>query len=421
MAIGAFGNNENDRSKAPGGISLRQPKPQGATTIRPDYRTHSIMSQMNNGQGFAQNVPPGKQGMTHMPPQTGFMPKMPNPGFGYSGSSDDYSAGALNPPATPATATTPPTEPAAPNAAAAPATLGKSQADMLAEQNAAFKPQKVGDGMYLDEDTNTYAGSPEATQAGAFTNYGQQGEARTGGVAFAPNFGPFGRTPQEQSAIENRVMEIQRATNFIRGMRDVPTELDRMKQAAGARVSLDQGLGGFLQAGSDRKYARQRVEDLEKNALAEGKLAADAQETGFEQEYKRQKLAQDNIDVGTITLPDGTEIPTRTDKTTGEVQYGEAPKKPMTEPEAMTEFGRLADKMESDANFGTEEVDIFGGVTRDEWIKGKVAEAVRGNKPAEAPASTKIDPKDLTQENLEYTAKQNNMTVAELKKKLGVE
>jgi hypothetical protein len=273
--------------------------------------------------------------------------------------------------------------------------------DIVAEQNQMNMPgdtpqaEQVGPGIYRSgnsyADTAAGAAGGGTTAGGVFTgNTGMAVGSSAGGFGGGSNFaanaygGPFGRTPQEQTAIEKRVGEIQRATDFIRSMRDIPTERDRLKQQAGQYVSLNQGLGAFLNQGSQRNYARDRLKDLEANDLSKDKLAQANAQNQFDNRIAQQKLQQGAFSTDTIQLPDGREVPMITDNRLGTVSYGEPPTPQLSPEQAQTQFTREADKMESDAEFMTAEKDIFGNMTREEWIAKKVAEASGQTAPTQA-------------------------------------
>jgi hypothetical protein len=348
-------------------------------------------------------VPPNKAGMVHTPPETGFLPKMPNPGFGYSGSLDAQRAmqgqrqGALNDLPSPG-------QPA-------PAGPQTTATDMIAEQNQAFAPEQVAPGIYRDQDTNSYADSAAGTQEGAFTRTGQMGIPRTGGVASTNLNGPFGRSPEEQTAIENRVGQIQRATDFIRSMRDIPTEREKLQRQAGQYVSLNQGLGSFLNQGSQRNYARERLSELDKNKLSEDKLEAENIQNQFD-----NRIALNNMQKGVFAPTyyedqEGNRTPAGLNTITGDVSAPQAPAKTYTPQEARDEATSIVDKILSERKgfFDTEE-DVLG-MTREKAIEQEMAK-LAGNQQGQA--------QNYSQEDLEFTAKENGMTVDEVKAKLGV-
>jgi len=401
-------------SAAPGGISLRGAT-QGAqaSKIRPapgmngggiSFRPQDAFSLSGPSGAFNQ---PGKQGMSHVQPETGFLPKIPNPG----GMIDKNSFYANRPPTVEAGMAGGTTAPAPPSA-------GPTQQQMIAEQDAAFKPQEIAPGVFRDQDTNSYADSAAGTQEGAFTRTGQMGVPRIGGVASTNMNGPFGRSPEEQTAIENRVGEIQRATDFIRSMRDIPTEREKLQRQAGANISLDQGLGSFLSAGSQRNYARERLTELDKN-----QLTADKQATANAQNQFDNQIAMANLQKGVFAPTyyedaDGNRIPAGLNTISGEVSRPADPTKTYTPLEAKAEAEKMVDKILSEKKvFDTEEDAL--GMTRQAAIEQEM-QKLMGNQQ-QAPAGTqKQAAKTYSQEDLEYTAKQRGMTVEEVKAKLGV-
>jgi len=288
------------------------------------------------------------------------------------------------------------------------ATQPVSAEQMIAEQNKGFNEMPIAPGVYQSETGNRFGDSMAATQEGAFTRTGMMDLPREGGVAYAQGFGPFGRTPEEQTKIENRVNEIQRATDFIRGMRDLPTEQEKLQRQAGQYVSLNQGLGAFLNQASQRNYARDRLKDIEENTAKSDKLAADQLQQGFENQVELQKLRQGAFATDTIELPNGTQVPMITNNQTGEVTYGQAPQVIPTAAEAQTQAEAEAKKMESDAPFLSGEQDTFNGSTREAWIKARVAELTGQGGQQQAPqqqAATRYkNPK--TGETVEWNGKE---------------
>jgi hypothetical protein len=244
---------------------------------------------------------------------------------------------------------------------------------------------------------------------------GAGGQLGPGGFAASTSgAGAFGRSPQEQTAIESRVGEIQRATDFIRGMRDIPSELDRFKQQAQQRISLNQGLGGFLNQASQRNYARERVGELEEGALDQAKLAQEATQQGFDNALALQEANKGAFKTTTIVGPDGVERPLITDTATGQTTIGDAPQRQMSESEARAEYSRLADQEWSNkGGFLTSEKDVFKigdkGVSREEWIEAQVKKATGQGQKSKIKYSKK---------ELEETAKKYGMTPEEVEARL---
>lgn len=269
---------------------------------------------------------------------------------------------------------------------------------------------QVSPGVYRDG--NSYGD----TARGAFT-----GPSGGNFIQSTTGQGAFGRNPAEQTAIENRVAEINRARETIRGLRDIPTELDRMKSQANQRVSLNQGIGGFVNAGAQRRYAQGRVKDLEKGALDQAKLAQEASQQGFENALASMNAQKGAFKTTTITGPDGVEVPLTTNTATGETSLGEAPQRQLTPDQWRSEFTRMADEAWSkEGGLFTSEGDVFQDgqgkpLSREEWVEMKVQEAT-----SQGQQESGIAPETLTPENLEYTAKKRGMTVEQVKAQLGV-
>lgn len=95
-----------------------------------------------------------------------------------------------------------------------------------------------------------------------------------------PAFGPFGRSQDAQQRIQGRVARYEQAIRLMQGAGS-PTERDRLQSRARQRISLDQGIGGFLNQASDRNYARQELRDLDRNATTERALQAGIAQTDF--------------------------------------------------------------------------------------------------------------------------------------------
>lgn len=392
---GAFGpTKKRPVTATPGSISLRSGATGALSTqMRPNDRLAQDVSSFLNR---PRQPAPGKQGMTHTPPRTGFMPQLPNPGFGYSGSRDDYegrsappAAGAFqSPPVTP-----PDTTPDTTTGVIAPD--GTTQAGMLAEQNAGFGPgtgaEEIAPGVFREG--NSFSDTAAGTAAMG------RGPSVVGG-----------RTPNEQLAIQNRVAQFQDAINMIRGLRS-GDELSRMKRQATGTVSLNQGLGAFINQASNRRYARQRVTELEKGAQDQAELALDAQQKGFKNALDQMNAAKGRYKASTYTDAQGNEIPMSIDTTTGAFNIQAPEPAPLTEEEAMARAEELAAQNDSESGFigrlTTSEESRFGGMSRKDWVKAKAGELM-GKKP------------EYSQSDLEYTAKKRGISVEEVKKQLGV-
>ncbi len=109
-----------------------------------------------------------------------------------------------------------------------------------------------------------------------------------------PGQGPFGRSLETQAEIDRRVKVYNDAAEGYRQARtgaQQQTEQDRLQKRANARVSLDQPLGGFLNAASDRNYARKEVTRTRQ-------LEADKekQQQGFQANIAKLMAQQANAD-----------------------------------------------------------------------------------------------------------------------------
>lgn len=171
-------------------------------------------------------------------------------------------------------------------------------------------------GMYRNTNPGAEYGSAIFSDSAA----GARGFNQRGNYAMAltpegqPSFGPFGRTADEQTAIENRVAEIQRATDMIRSMRGVPTERERLQRRARQQISLDQGLGAFLNQAGDRNFARSELEALD----ARESSAAENQVDSL-QAYVKAMQEQRGLDIRQQEANQGR-YASEVDPTTGEMR-----------------------------------------------------------------------------------------------------
>lgn len=101
-----------------------------------------------------------------------------------------------------------------------------------------------------------------------------------------PGSGPFGRSQETQQKINDRVAQYQSAIDLIRSQRGVPTERERLQRQAGADVSLNQGLGGFLNAAGRRNYARDQLKALDTREASQAESANDRLRLGFDMQQK---------------------------------------------------------------------------------------------------------------------------------------
>lgn len=129
-----------------------------------------------------------------------------------------------------------------------------------------------------------------------------------GNYAAAQGFGPFGRTEANQQAIENRVGQYTRAIDFIRSMRerDMPSERDRLQGRANQRISLNQGLGAFMNQVSDRNYAREQIKASDEQSSEQAKLANKQQQQQFENQLGLAQLMADRFRFQTVDSTDPT-------------------------------------------------------------------------------------------------------------------
>lgn len=251
-----------------------------------------------------------------------------------------------------------------------------------------------------------------------------KGAAGLGAVALDmdgnPAFGPFGRSDAEQKAIENRVAQIQRATDFIRSMRGVPSERERLNRRARQSISLDQGLGAFMNQAGDRNYARKELASLDeresntaKNDAAQLKTLLDAQRFGFDRQAKGEELRIDQLkaDQDRFKVIDndygiGSIFDTRTG------QFHQPPAEPMTleqaSKQAEQEYAAMDDSLLSDP----EAVDENGNkLTREQWIERRVAELTA--QPGQPGQLAQLG--DVTDEDLAETAKASKMSVEQVR------
>lgn len=188
-----------------------------------------------------------------------------------------------------------------------------------------------------------------------------------GNYAAAQGFGPFGRTEANQQAIENRVGQYKRAIDLIREIRGwgQPSERERLQGRANQRISLNQGLGAFVNQVSDRNYAREQLGTMDEREAEQAQLAAKQQQQLFDNQLGLARLAADRFQFKTVDSVD----PNTLQPTQQAYQFDA-----MTGTSRPMNLGQGSDLM------------------------------------------SMVNP-----ENLEYTAKLHNISVDELKKRLGVE
>ena len=283
-------------------------------------------------------------------------------------------------------------------------------ADIVAQQNAALQPDMSGpsmapgverigqgnSGVFVNR--NPGQGFGKALYADSAYRATGAGFGGRGGIAYAQGSGPFGRTPDEQAAIEARVAEYQRATNLIRGMRDAPSERDKLMGQANQSVGLNQGIGAFINQAAQRNYARDRLKELDANDIATQKNATEQAKLARQitQDDIQNQLALAGLDKGrfgarsfTTTSPDGLESDgvMIIDQHTGQYRVADtADAGPQLSPDqAMAEAKRLADEAAAGiSNWFTSDKDIFGGMTKAQWIQNKAKELAGGGQQAQA-------------------------------------
>lgn len=214
---------------------------------------------------------------------------------------------------------------------------------------------------------------------------GATGAVNQGGGFAKAGPGPFGRSEEAQTRLQNRLAQYASAIETMRSMRGGGgSGRGRLERQASGSVSTNQGLGAFLSQASDRNYARKRLteleaQDLKRDDLANdrAKMQQDATQQGFENALALQNLDKGryDTDLATVIGPDGLErkIPYTTDTRTGQGAYAEQVAQPMSVPEMNSVVTALADaKKEKDGGFLTSEKETYDGMSREEWIKSKV-------------------------------------------------
>lgn len=130
------------------------------------------------------------------------------------------------------------------------------------------------------------------------------------GYAVAQGFGPFGRTPEEQQKIADRVAQYKSAIDLMREIRGwgQPSERDRLTGRAQQQIGLNQGLGGFLNQAADRNYAREQLTALDsrekaaaENQTEAARLKFDMEQKGIENALKAQEVGQGRFKLQTYT------------------------------------------------------------------------------------------------------------------------
>lgn len=168
-------------------------------------------------------------------------------------------------------------------------------ADVVGQQNAGFEaPEppsttlnagKFGGDKSVFVNTAPQQGFGQAIYSDSYSG-AQPGAFGGRGNIVDPGGGPFGRTQEQQRKIAERVGQYQSAIDLMRSMRGVPTERERLQRQAGADVSLNQGLGGFLNAAGRRNYARDQLKALDTREASQAESANDRLRLGFDMQQK---------------------------------------------------------------------------------------------------------------------------------------
>lgn len=211
-------------------------------------------------------------------------------------------------------------------------------ADRVVEQNARFDAMGEQPGPPMPKEVipgtqpGTYVNAtpPEGYGAAIYSDSvgGAQGIRARGNYVQAldengkPSFAPFGRSADAQKRIQARVAQYEQAIQSMQRMRGVPSERDRLQSRARQRVSLDQGIGGFLNQAADRNYARQELADFDKNQLGIANVMVDAANRKADRELEIQKIGSDRFQFATSKSVDPDtgmpiETPYQFDRMTG--------------------------------------------------------------------------------------------------------
>ena len=278
-------------------------------------------------------------------------------------------------------------------------------ADVVAGQNAGFEPPappptalNVGG---FGGDKDIYA-NPTPSQGFGNVIYSDSpggavsGPQGSGNVANA-GFGPFGRTEEEQAKIAKRVGQYQSAIDLMRSLRGIPSERDRLTSRAGQRISLNQGIGGFANQVADRNFARDQLKALDARESSAAESANEAARLGFDVQQAgiKNALEQEKVNQGRFKLQNYTKdydplgraiqgvnlLDTRTGAVTDPTvaQAG-----PISQDQALAQATKEADEALGgglSAVF-TSEKDVFGGKSKDEWIKSRAQELAGGGDTA---------------------------------------
>jgi hypothetical protein len=205
---------------------------------------------------------------------------------------------------------------------------------------------------------------------------------------------------EELAENKGMVSSLEEEKAAVQGeLADAVSERDKLQRQANQQVSLNQGIGAFINQASQRNYARDRLKELDANAIAGHKAA-------LEQAKLERQITQDDIQnqIGLAGLnkgrydaqkftafgADGTENEgvMIVDQNTGEYRLADTsvPAQPLSPDQAMAEAQRLADEASGGiANWFTSDKDIFSGMSKDDWIQKKAQELAGGGQPATKP------------------------------------
>ena len=196
-----------------------------------------------------------------------------------------------------------------------------------------------------------------------------------------PSFRPFGRSAETQQRINDRVAQYQSAIDLMHSMRGVPTERQRLRGRAEQRVSLNQGLGGFVNQAADRNYAREQLKALDareasalESANERDRLAFDRQQKGIENVLEAEKVSQGRYKVQDAKYdPFGNQIQPASVFDTSTAQFlnqGGGFQAPMSIEQATDQATREAS--ERAGWFSSDKSDF--GMSRAQWIEQRIRE-----------------------------------------------
>lgn len=218
-----------------------------------------------------------------------------------------------------------------------PVVAGDNDAEMtgipyLPDQEPSPGPNPMGQNVLPGKQPGTYVNATPPPGYGmaiySDTVGGAKGMQGRGNYAQAldengnPSFAPFGRSADAQKRIQDRVAQYEQAIQSMQRMRGVPSERERLQSRARQRVSLDQGIGGFLNQAADRNYARQELADFDKRQLGIAEIMADAANRKADRDLEIEKIGADRFQFATSKSVDPEtgmpiETPYQFDKQTG--------------------------------------------------------------------------------------------------------